>query len=108
MYCAYKKGGYAFGNMYPKEAFEIFDIAEKGGVKQISGLIPTESQLAQGISISMSFWIMYVLLKTIRDQNQYNAKKKDDNNSPHKSKDFSDVRGCKKAKEALMEMISYM
>lgn len=33
MFCAYKKGGYALANMYPKDAGEIFKIAQKGGVE---------------------------------------------------------------------------
>lgn len=49
---------------------------------------------------------MWLMVKTIRDQNKYNAKKKNPSSTPNKT--FEDIGGCQEAKKAIGEIIDYI
>jgi hypothetical protein len=56
---------YTFGSMYPKNPIDIFNLSQKSKVSVVSGLFPTEGQLFQGIALSFSFYLTFLMIKTI-------------------------------------------
>lgn len=71
------RGGISFGSMYPRQPIELYNLANKHKIKQVAGLFPNEGHLIQGAVIGLSFWISFMLVKTITDQNTFQAKRKD-------------------------------
>ena len=66
-----KQQRYCLASIYPKRPEEIFKLSEKMGVPEIAGFIPTESQIAQTLAVALSTYITWLMVKTIRDQNNY-------------------------------------
>lgn len=71
------RGGMTFGTISPKNPIELYNLASKNNVKRIAGLFPNEGHIVQAAVISLSFWISFLMIKTISDQSSYQAKKKD-------------------------------
>lgn len=97
---------FVIGSMYPKNPEEIYQLASKYKVKDVSGLLPNESQIAQALAFGIWFYLVYSMIKNIHDQNSYQAKRKDDNNSSEKS--FEDVGGCESAKKAILDILDFL
>lgn len=60
--------------------------------------------MGAGASILMA----YLMVKTIKDQNSFNSKKKKDLDKKQVGKTFMDVGGCEQAKEAIREIIDFI
>ena len=97
---------YMISSMYPKKPNEIYKLAESSGLKDIQGMVPTESQVAFAAYFGFLSWLIYQMVQTIRNQNSYTAKRKDSSNSTDKK--FSDVGGCERAKKALGDILDFM
>ena len=81
--------------MYPNRPESMFALAKANAIENISGLVPTESQLAQFVAIALSSYLTFLMIKTIRDQNNYNARRKgEDKDSKTPNKNFADIGGC--------------
>lgn len=79
-------------------------------MKEISGFIPTETQIAQSVSVAVMTYITWLMVKTIRDQNKYQAKKrnKKKDSDDDAGKSFDDIGGCSAAKKAITEIIDFL
>jgi hypothetical protein len=53
--------------MYPKKPIEIYKLAEMSGLKDIRGMIPTESQVAFAAYFGFLSWVIFQMVQTIRN-----------------------------------------
>jgi ATP-dependent Zn protease len=71
-------------------------------------MIPDEIQVTQMVGCGLSLLACFLMIKTIKDQNSFNSKKKKDLDVRQKPKTFMDVGGCEEAIEAVKEIIEYI
>mmetsp|Transcript_40622 Transcript_40622/g.61897 ORF Transcript_40622/g.61897 Transcript_40622/m.61897 type:complete len:315 (+) Transcript_40622:439-1383(+) len=71
-------------------------------------MMPDEALVGNFLGIALTSGLMIYLIKTIREQNNYSAKKRITVNKDEKEKTFEDVGGCEQAKEAIKEIIDYI
>ena len=58
---------YSISSMHPREPKDIFKLAQKSGIKEVSGMFPNEQHIAQTIAIIMSMSLTLFMIKTIKD-----------------------------------------
>lgn len=102
-----KQGGYAITSHRLLDAKELMPALKDSGTTYTS-LIINEEHIAYLLLAGVYSYVCYKAFFFLKDMHGYKAKEKKDIQSKQTVKTLSDVGGCSKAKDAILEVIDFI